>query len=75
MTEEASGVSPAGSVVGRDFFDRGTVEVARAAGSRIVIVNAQPTPFDDLADAVLPGSISEVLPRICARPLSWKSAR
>src|SRR5437016_1651412 len=53
----------------------GTVEVARAAGSRIVIVNAQPTPFDDLADAVLPGSISEVLPRICARPLSWKSAR
>src|SRR5213595_2322822 len=47
----------------------GTVEVARAAGSRIVIVNAQPTPFDDLADAVLPGSISEVLPRICARPL------
>jgi len=47
----------------------GTVEVARAASSRIVIVNAQPTPFDDMADAVLPGSISEVLPRICARPL------
>ncbi len=43
----------------------GTVEVARSAGSRVVIVNAQPTPFDDVADAVLPGSISDVLPRIC----------
>jgi NAD-dependent deacetylase len=43
----------------------GTVEVARSAGSRVVIVNSQPTPFDDVADAVLPGSISDVLPRIC----------
>jgi len=29
-----------------------------------VIVNAEPTPFDDVADAVLRGSISEVLSRI-----------
>ncbi len=43
----------------------GTVELARAAGAKIVILNAQPTPFDDVADAVLRGSISEVLPRIC----------
>jgi NAD-dependent deacetylase len=44
----------------------GTVEVARAAGARIVIVNAQPTAFDDLADAVFNGPISEVLPQLVA---------
>jgi NAD-dependent deacetylase len=43
----------------------GTVPAARAAGAKIVIVNAQPTAMDDLADARLSGSISEVLPRIC----------
>ena len=42
----------------------GAVDIAKAAGARIVIVNAQPTPYDDAADAVLPGSISEVLPAI-----------
>ena len=43
-----------------------TVPLARSAGAKIVILNAEPTPFDDMADAVLPGSISELLPRICA---------
>jgi NAD-dependent deacetylase len=42
----------------------GAVEIARDAGARVIIVNAQPTAFDDVADAVLPGSISEVLPAI-----------
>jgi NAD-dependent deacetylase len=42
----------------------GTFEVARAAGAKTVILNAQPTPFDDQADAVFPGSISEILPAI-----------
>ncbi len=42
----------------------GTVEVARAAGARIVIVNAEPTPFDGMADAVFNQPISEVLPAI-----------
>jgi NAD-dependent deacetylase len=42
----------------------GAVEVARDAGAKIVIVNAQPTPFDEAADAVFDGSISEVLPAI-----------
>jgi len=42
----------------------GAVDIARSVGARIVIVNAQPTPFDDVADAVLDGSISEVLPAI-----------
>ena len=43
----------------------GAVAIARQAGAKIVILNAQPTPFDGVADALLPGSISEVLPAIC----------
>jgi len=42
----------------------GAVDIARAAGARIVIVNAQPTPFDEIADAVFNESISETLPAI-----------
>jgi len=42
----------------------GAVDIARSAGAKIVIVNAQPTPYDDAAHAVLPGSISAVLPAI-----------
>ena len=42
----------------------GAVDIARSAGARIVIVNAEPTPYDGQADAVFPGSISEVLPAI-----------
>jgi NAD-dependent deacetylase len=42
----------------------GAVEVARAAGARVVIVNAQPTPFDELADAVFNQPISEILPAV-----------
>ena len=39
----------------------GVVPVAKRAGARIAIVNAEPTEMDDLADAVLRGSISEIL--------------
>ena len=46
------------------FPAAGVVPVARDAGARVIIVNAQPTQMDDLADAVLRGSISEILPRI-----------
>ena len=42
----------------------GAVDIARSAGAKVIIVNAQPTPYDEVADAVLPGSISEVLPAI-----------
>ena len=42
----------------------GAVDLARSAGARLVIVNAQPTPFDDVADAVFHESISEVLPKL-----------
>jgi NAD-dependent deacetylase len=41
-----------------------TVPLARQAGADIVIVNAEPTPFDDIATAVLRGSISEILPAL-----------
>lgn len=44
----------------------GAVPAAKAAGARVAIVNAQPTAMDELADALLPGSISEILPRICS---------
>ena len=42
----------------------GAVDLARSAGARIVIVNAQPTPVDEAADAVFNQPISEVLPAI-----------
>jgi NAD-dependent deacetylase len=42
----------------------GAVDIARSAGAKVIIVNAQPTAFDDVADALLPGSISEILPAI-----------
>jgi NAD-dependent deacetylase len=40
------------------------VDVAAAAGARVVIVNAQPTPYDGVADAVIGEPISEVLPAL-----------
>ena len=43
----------------------GAVPAAKEAGARVVILNAQPTPFDDIADAVLRMPIGEVLPRLC----------
>ena len=40
----------------------GVVPIARKAGAKIVILNAEPTPFDGIADAVFRDSISAVLP-------------
>ena len=42
----------------------GVVPVAKRAGARVVILNAEPTEMDELADVVLRGSISEILPRL-----------
>jgi NAD-dependent deacetylase len=42
----------------------GVVPTAREAGARVVIVNAEPTDMDELAHAVLRGSISALLPPI-----------
>ena len=43
----------------------GMVPIAKTAGARIVIINAEPTPLDSMADAVLRLPIGEVLPRVC----------
>lgn len=42
------------------------VPLAKRGGARIVIVNGSPTEMDELADVVLRGSISEILPRLVA---------
>jgi len=42
----------------------GVVPAAKRAGARVVIVNAEPTPFDGIADAVLREPIGETLPRL-----------
>ena len=41
------------------------VPIAQAAGARIVIMNAQPTQFDEIADAVLNDPIGVALPLLC----------
>jgi NAD-dependent deacetylase len=40
----------------------GLVPLAKAAGAKVVIVNAEPTPYDPIADAVVRDPIGEVLP-------------
>ena len=40
------------------------VPIAKEAGARVVIVNGEATEMDGLADAVLRGSISEILPQL-----------
>jgi NAD-dependent deacetylase len=42
----------------------GVVPVAKDAGAPVVIVNAEPTEMDALADVILRGSISALLPRL-----------
>jgi NAD-dependent deacetylase len=45
----------------------GLLPVAKNAGARVIIANAEPTPMDDLADAVIHRPIGDVLPQMCAR--------
>jgi NAD-dependent deacetylase len=42
----------------------GAFDLARSAGAKTVIINAERTPYDERADAVLSESISTVLPAI-----------
>ncbi len=44
----------------------GVVPLAKQAGARIVIINAEPTEMDSLADAILRGQIGAILPQICS---------
>jgi NAD-dependent deacetylase len=47
----------------------GLCDVAITRGARLVIVNADPTPYDGLAAAVLRGRIGDVLPRLVSSAL------
>ena len=49
-------VQPAASLAG----------VAAEHGARLVIVNAEPTPYDELADEVIREPIGDALPRLLA---------
>src|SRR6185437_7686455 len=42
----------------------GAVPLAKSAGARVIILNAQPTPMDEIADVVLRGAIGETLPEM-----------
>ena len=43
-------------------------DVAARSGARLVVANAQPTPYDGRADVVLRGDLVEVLPALAAPP-------
>lgn len=47
----------------------GLVPLAAEAGAQVLIVNAQPTPYDELAAAVVRDPISEVLPELVTLPV------
>ena len=47
--------------------------LARAVGASVIIVNRDPTPFDDIADIVVRGEIGAVLPAL-VRP-RWKGVK
>jgi NAD-dependent deacetylase len=44
----------------------GLTDVAAASGAEIVIVNAEPTPYDRMAALVVREPISAALPRVLA---------
>ena len=43
----------------------GLVPIAARSGAPVVILNGGPTELDDLADVVIYGSISDILPVLC----------
>jgi NAD-dependent deacetylase len=47
----------------------GLVGLAARAGAGVLICNAEPTPYDELASLVLRGPLGEVLPDLVAAPL------
>ena len=44
----------------------GVIPLAKAEGARVIILNGGPTEMDDVADLILRGSISDLLPRLVA---------
>jgi len=54
-------------VVGSSLVVYPAAEIPLAAvraGARMIVVNAEPTPFDDLAEVVIRGRSGELLPEI-----------
>ncbi len=45
----------------------GLPEIARSNGARLIVCNAQPTPFDTYAAALSPTPLGELLPELVAR--------
>ncbi|RBY98151.1 NAD-dependent deacetylase [Blastococcus sp. TF02-8] len=45
----------------------GLVDLAARSGARVVVVNAEPTPYDDVADLVVREPIGAALPKLVAR--------
>ena len=43
--------------------------VAKRSGARLLIVNRDPTPLDEIADCVLQGQIGSVLPALISSPV------
>ena len=52
------------SRLGIVFPAASVVPVAKNSGARIVILNAEPTEMDSIADALLRGGIADILPEI-----------
>jgi NAD-dependent deacetylase len=40
------------------------IPLAKKAGAKVIILNAEPTPMDGMADSVLRGMVGEILPRL-----------
>ena len=53
----------------------GIPRLAREHGAEICIVNAEPTPFDDLAAVVIHGKAGEVLPQVVRQMVDDKMGR
>lgn len=53
----------------------GIPRVAREHGAQLCIINAEPTPFDDMAAVVIHGKAGEVLPAILQRMTKAKTPR
>jgi NAD-dependent deacetylase len=44
------------------------VPLAKRAGARVIIANAEPTPYDEIADVVLRSPLGELIPALLAEP-------
>ena len=54
------------AIVGRTLASAGATKSLLNAGARLVVMNAQETPFDRVAAAVIPEQLGTVLPELVA---------